>query len=211
MIQQSTKIKIMKEALRLFSEKGYEAISVAEIAAAVGIKAPSLYKHYKSKQDIFDAILHEMVRRYEQQAATIQMNGTDPNQDAPLFSNIEEDQLIAMGKNLFLYFLHDEYVSRFRRMLTLEQYHNKELAALYARQYIEEPLSYQGMLLGLLMQQGIFKPEDPDIMALHFYAPLYLLLNLCDCQPQKEPEAMHLLEQHIHQFSQLYGKETLSL
>ncbi len=208
MEQQSTKTKILQEALRLFSEKGYEAVSVAEIAAAVGIRAPSLYKHYQSKQDIFDAILTEMNRRYEQQAAYMQMSGNEPARDMPIFLNIDEEQLIVMGKNLFLYFLHDEYVSRFRRMLTVEQYHNRELAALYARQYIEEPLSYQGMLLGLLMQNGIFKSEEADIMALHFFAPLYLLLNLCDCQPEREAEAVNLLEQHIRQFNRLYCSES---
>ena len=38
-----TKKRIMEEALRLFSENGYDAVSVEQIAQAVGIKAPSLY------------------------------------------------------------------------------------------------------------------------------------------------------------------------
>ena len=45
-----TKELILDAALKLFAKKGYEAVSVAEIADAVGVKAPSLYKHYKSKQ-----------------------------------------------------------------------------------------------------------------------------------------------------------------
>ena len=51
----TTKQKILNEALTLFSEKGYSAVYVSDIADAVGIKAPSLYKHYKSKQEIFDS------------------------------------------------------------------------------------------------------------------------------------------------------------
>ena len=50
----STGERIAYEALVLFSKKGYSDVYVAEIASAVGIKAPSLYKHFKSKQDIFD-------------------------------------------------------------------------------------------------------------------------------------------------------------
>ena len=50
----STRERIVYEALVLFSKKGYSDVYVAEIASAVGIKAPSLYKHFKSKQDIFD-------------------------------------------------------------------------------------------------------------------------------------------------------------
>ena len=64
----NTKQRIMDEALTLFAEKGYGNVFVGQIAEAVGIKAPSLYKHYKSKQDIFNAILDEMKRRYDMQA-----------------------------------------------------------------------------------------------------------------------------------------------
>ena len=40
-----TKERIQSEALRLFAENGYHAVTVEQIAADVGIKAPSLYKH----------------------------------------------------------------------------------------------------------------------------------------------------------------------
>ena len=53
MKQLSTKERIRTEALHLFAQYGYDAISVAQIAKAVGIQAPSLYKHYASKEDIF--------------------------------------------------------------------------------------------------------------------------------------------------------------
>ena len=47
----SIKKKIMDAALTLFAENGYDGTSVEQIANIVGIKAPSLYKHYKSKED----------------------------------------------------------------------------------------------------------------------------------------------------------------
>jgi AcrR family transcriptional regulator len=202
-----TKQKILQEALTLFSEQGYDAVSVVQIAEAVGIKAPSLYKHYKSKQAIFQAILDEMQKRYTQQAVSMQMNGSDAHADAGLFADLSEEALIQMGTNLFLYFLHDEYVSKFRKMLTIEQYHSQELAMLYTKQYADDPLSYQGAMFHLLAQSGALKPENPQIMALHFYAPLYLLLTLCDRQPEREPEALEVLEQHIRQFNRLYKGE----
>ena len=61
----NTKQKILAEALSLFSEKGYSAVYVGEIAEAVGIKAPSLYKHYKSKQDIFNSCVEVFSQRME--------------------------------------------------------------------------------------------------------------------------------------------------
>ncbi len=203
----NTKSRILDVALTLFSEKGYHSVSVAEIADAVGIKAPSLYKHYKSKRDIFDAILKEMDIRYTQQAADLQMNGNNATADATLFASVSEEMLVQMGTGLFTYFLHDDYVCRFRKMLTIEQFHDEELAALYTKQYTDDPLSYQSRILSMLRACGLFRPADADIMALHFYAPLYLLLTLCDRAPEREPEALRLLEQHIKQFNQIYKRE----
>ena len=59
-----TKQRILDEALTLFSEKGYANVFVGDIADRVGIKAPSLYKHYKNKRAIFDAIIDLMNTRF---------------------------------------------------------------------------------------------------------------------------------------------------
>ena len=86
-----TKKKILDVALTLFSEKGYGNVYVGQIAEGVGIKAPSLYKHYKSKQDIFEAILEEMRNRYDKETAYLNINGSDSESDANIFATISED------------------------------------------------------------------------------------------------------------------------
>lgn len=92
-------------------------MSVEQIAAAVGIKAPSLYKHYKGKKDIFDAIFEETARRYEAFTDTISVHVQDSEQDILLFEQITADDLIEKVKSLIEYSLHDEYVSLFRKMI----------------------------------------------------------------------------------------------
>lgn len=203
----STKKRILDAALTLFSEKGYGDVYVGQIAEAVGIKAPSLYKHYKSKQDIFNAILDEMKSGYDKQAMALNINGSDANIDAGVFAGVSEDELVKMGTGLFLYFLHDDYVRKFRKMLTLEQYHNSELSLLYSKQYVDDPLAYQGYMFGVLSKAGILKQENADIMAMQFYAPIYMLLTSCDREPEREGAALHKLEQHIRQFSRIYSTE----
>jgi hypothetical protein len=131
------------------------------------------------------------------------MNGTEPEQDVELFQRLDEEQLIEMGKSLFLYFLHDEYVAKFRKLLAMEQYHNRELADRYVEQYIDLPLSYQGAALGLLIGRDTMQHMEPNTMALQFYGPMFLLLTLCDCQPEREEEALQMIERHIRQFSEL--------
>ena len=201
-----TKHKILDEALTLFSEKGFANVFVNEIAERVGIKAPSLYKHYKSKQAIFDAIIDEMNHRFEQQAQALTIDGTDPAADAEVYKNMDEDHLVKLGTDLFKYYLHDSYTRRFRKMLTIEQFQDKDLARVYSQQYFDMPLSYQGMLLGLLVSQGLLVTDNIPIMTLHFYAPIYMLLTVCDREPEREQEALELMEKHIRQFDKLYGR-----
>ena len=203
----STKKKILDAALTLFSEKGYANVFVADIAEAVGIKAPSLYKHYKSKQDIFNAILDEMKSSYDRQASMLNLNGNNASADAEIYASVSENEIVKMGLGLFSYFLHDEYVQKFRKMLTIEQFNNSELAQLFTKQYADDPLSYQEALFSMLCLKGVLKEENPNVMALQFYAPIFMLLTLCDRDPNREAEFTTLLEQHILQFTKLYRKE----
>ena len=202
----NTKKRILDEALTLFSENGYGNVYVAQIAEAVGIKAPSLYKHYKSKQDIFNAILDEMKKSYEKQASMLNISGEDAVSDAEVYSDIGEDELVRMATGLFLYFLHDDYAQKFRKMLTIEQFRDSELAHLLTKEYADDPLSYQSAMFSMLCEKGVLLKYDPDVMALHFYAPIYFLLTVCDREPQREKESTELLKRHIRQFSRIYGK-----
>ncbi len=203
----NTKQKILDAALSLFSIKGYTAVYVGDIAGAVGIKTPSLYKHFKSKQDIFDSILEEMKTRYQRQALSLNMDGNNPVMDANIFASTSEDTLVEMGITLFKYYLHDDYACKFRKMLTIEQFNNQALAQLYSQKYVDEPLSYQSTLLSLIINMGELKDFNTNIMALHFYAPIYLLLTICDRHPDKEGEALLTIKNHIRQFRLIYGKE----
>jgi AcrR family transcriptional regulator len=206
MEKKSTKEIILEKALSLFAVHGYHGVFVGQIADEVGIKAPSLYKHFKSKQEIFEAILEEMKFRYQKQAASMQMNGVDAEKDYSLFAGINEEALVDMSRNLFLYYLHDEFVRDFRKMLTLEQFKSEELAALYTKQYVDNPIAYESMLFGLLSESNILVPENARIMAFQFYAPIFLMLTLCDRDPKREEEALAMIEQHVRQFARVYQK-----
>ena len=86
MKQETTKDKILDKALELFSENGYDAVSVGDIARAVGIKAPSLYSHYPSKQAIFDAVFEDTALQYEKYTDEIDIHVHDARKDIKVFS-----------------------------------------------------------------------------------------------------------------------------
>jgi AcrR family transcriptional regulator len=207
---QSTKRRIINEALTLFSTKGYESVTVAEIAKAVGVTAPALYKHYKSKQDIFSAILEIMKDSYDKQAAAMHMDGRDAEKDQTLYIDAGVDATVKRSLDLFIYFLHDDNERKFRKMLTLEQYMNADLAAVYIKQYVDFPLAYQSTLFGLMVGAGATILENPQIMALQYYAPVYFYLRMCDCKPEREAEALSTLEQHFRQFIRIYRNKGVS-
>ena len=119
---EDTKQRILEKSLELFSTKGYDAVSVGEIAKAVGIKAPSLYNHFPSKQAIFDAILETTSAHYQKDTAEISVHVQDSQKDIPVFSHISEELLAEKVRQIFLYSLHDKTISQFRRMMTLEQF-----------------------------------------------------------------------------------------
>ena len=202
-----TKSRILDEALTLFSQKGYANVYVGEIADRVGIKAPSLYKHFRSKRAIFDAIIGEMDRRFLEEAKTLRIRGNDAAADAGIYKSLSEEQLIRLGTDMFLYQLHDDYARRFRKMLTIEQFRDPSLGTAYSRQYIDAPLSYEGTLLGIMAEQGVLQAGNAEVMTLHFYAPFYMLMTVCDREPDRETEAVRILEEHIRQFNRLYRRQ----
>ncbi|MBR5712244.1 MAG: TetR/AcrR family transcriptional regulator [Lachnospiraceae bacterium] len=199
----NTKQRIIREALALFAERGYRDVFVTDIANAVGIKAPSLYKHFSSKKDIFDAILAQLRVSYEHQALSIGIDGNGAS-DATVYHGINADALVEKGTSLFQFFLHDEQMRLFRRLLTLEQFRDPELAQLYSRQYYDDIMAYQTSLFQMLMKGGECKMMDARIAAVQFFSPIYLLLTVCDRQPEREAEAMETLAAHFRQFHQHY-------
>ena len=60
-----TKEKIMSAAIMLFSDNGYDKVSMRDIAAEVGIKAASIYNHFPSKEDILKSIYKFYADEYQ--------------------------------------------------------------------------------------------------------------------------------------------------
>ena len=85
MRRDDTKRRIMDAALELFAAHGYDAVSVEQIAGAVGIKAPSLYNHFVSKRAIFDEIVSDAAARYEDFTALQSVHVDDADADTGEF------------------------------------------------------------------------------------------------------------------------------
>ena len=171
---QSTKMRILTVAIRLFAADGYEAVSVEKIAREVGIKAPSLYKHYRSKRDIFENILREMERRDAENANACSVPEGTLQDMAEKYRDTEKEKLIAFCRHMFRYWTEDEFAVCFRRMLTVEQYRSPEMNALYHQYLGDGPLQYTADLLDSMQQ------------ALALYGPMHLLYSAYDAAEDKQ-------------------------
>lgn len=204
-IEKSTKQKILEESLKLFSEKGYEGVSMREIAAAVGIRGASIYNHFKGKEAIFQGIFEEMTKRYDGVAAMLSIPTEETTEAAQRFIGLGEQEMLQLAKALFTFFAQDEFVVRFRRMLVAEQNRSPLAAKTLKSYYFDAPIQYQAGLFEKMQQCGAFEGYDAKTMALHFYSPVYYLLSRYDLE-QDYDRCIKELEQHVHWFINLYNK-----
>ena len=179
----TTKRKILEEALTLFAEKGYGAVYVGDIAKAVGIKAPSLYKHYRSKQDIFDSCVEVFSERMEQVRNELRLPDT-PRAEVS-YQTVTTEKLTDFATALFLFYLKDEVAAKFRKMLMIERYHNPELNRLFEELFINGAIDHEEKIFSDLIDAQIIKEEEPHILALRFYSPIFYLLQKYDMRPDE--------------------------
>ena len=204
-MEKTTKQRIIEESLQLFSQKGYEGVSMREIASAVGIKGASIYNHFKGKEDIFQGIFEEMTNRYEDLANLLSISTEETADMAQRFVGIGEQELLHLAKSLFAFFGKDVFAVQFRRMLVAEQNRSVLAAQTLKSYYFDAPIQYQTRLFEQMQKNGIFQGCDAKAMALYFYSPIYFLLSKYDLD-QEYDICMEELEQHVQWFMKLYSK-----
>jgi len=174
-----TKERILETALKLFSERGFEAVSVRDIAFEVGVKESAMYRHFSSKQAVFD----QLVEDYLTKSATF-MGGihAQPTEDlgylarsAEIYKHLNDEDFLRLGGSVFTDFLMQPDVLRFWRMISIERLGNKSLAQMWKSHLFDEPIAFQTSLFGLLIKLGAIKEIDPELLALEFFSPLLLL------------------------------------
>ena len=160
----NTKQEILDAALELFSVQGYEATSISQLAEVVGIRKASLYSHFENKQAILDALIQTTLEQYEKHSIFANADWDDPG-----FTGDKENMTPEMAAQMFIgqirYILHDPQISRARKMLTIEQFQNAQMASLQTKQNYTDVMRYFTGLVRFLIRQGKLKDSDPELMA----------------------------------------------
>lgn len=199
----NTKQEILDASLELFSVHGFEATSISQIADAVGIRKASLYSHFENKQSILDTLVKDVLEQYTEHSIFTRADWEKSDVSLPLNS----DEAANMIQNQIRYILHDPYVSKARKMLVIEQFQNPELAKLQTKQNYSDVMQYCTGLINQLISRGVLAEYDPEIMAAQLGLPVSVWINLCDREPEREQEIMELVEKHVRQFFEVFGKK----
>lgn len=206
-MQRTTKDKYLIEAMRLFSEKGYDAVGVVEIAQAVGCTTSALYKHFKNKQALFEAILLRSREGFDSNMKELRGNIEELSlQRETILAMTVEDQ-IAMMQKIFRLVAFGEEPRLFRRMVERERHTHPELALLYNEHYIENQLNVFESMIRIWMEGGRMKRGDARMLALEYVSPVIVMISYCDNDPTKREEALFIIERHIRLFNRAYLAE----
>lgn len=172
----TTKEKIMKTALELFSKYGFDAVSVEMLSTELGVTKGALYRHYESKDAIFRDILNRVVQEDRDNAEVNSL----PLEREGEYHVSSLDDFIEFTLKQFQFFTLDEFGSAFRRLVTLEQFRNAEMIHLYQDVFMNGPLQYTEKILSSLMDDGKIKKCDVKEASIEFFAPFFTMLSLSD-------------------------------
>ena len=190
----NTKDLILAEALKLFSAKGYDSVTVAMIAENCSIKAPSLYKHYKSKREIFDAVYEKALNKYDSFITSIKINEDE-------ITSLNSDILFSKLKAVIRFFTHDEQIVMLRKLMKLSN--DSNIRAAYSERFFDFVINYHKRLFDKLIKEQLMIAEDSLSLAMLYDSPLLVIIDELDRHPEREEELLERLKAHSQLFFKL--------
>ena len=168
----NTRDKIMDVALHMFSERGYEAVSIRDICGSVGIKESTLYYHFKNKKDILDSLVNKFKDHIDGLLSHISEIPEKPSKKLKK-SDVAASKLIdtyMMDSYLF-----DPFCNLMLRLMMIEQFHNEEIRALYEKTLFTDPYEIQLNIFKKLGAAGIIPEKDVEWIVKEYYSYMTML------------------------------------
>ncbi len=191
-----TKERILAAALEIFSQKGYEGTNIRELSASLGLVKSGIYKHYESKEAIWNALLDRMIAYYGERFGS-------PEHLPPVPESPEE--FVAMTMRMVNVTIHDEQIVKTRKVLTLEQFRDDRARELATKHFLTGLTKMFTRIFTSMMAKGLLRKDNPEMLAFAYTAPISALIHLCDREPDKTEEAIAQVEAFSRHFIKTYG------
>ena len=191
-----TKERILDAALEMFSQNGYAGTNIRELSASLGLVKSGVYKHFESKEAIWNALLDRMIAYYAEHFGSAEHLPSVPD-------SLEE--LTQMTMKMVNFTVHDERVIMTRKVLTLEQYRDQRACELATKHFLTGLTDMFTRIFAGMMDKGLLRRDDPQMLAFAYTAPISALIHLCDREPEKTEEAIRQIEAFSRHFIKIYG------
>lgn len=192
-----TKERILTAALEMFSRNGYAGTNIRELSASLGLVKSGFYKHYESKEAVWNALLDEMIAYYGEHFGSSEHL-------PPVPDTLEE--LVTMTMRMVDFTVHDEKIVMTRKLLSIEQFRDERVRELATKHFLTGLTEIFTHVFTGMMDKGLLKKADPAMLAFAYTSPISTLIHLCDREPEKTAEAMKQAEAFSRHFIRVYGE-----
>ena len=193
-----TKERILAAALEMFSQNGYAGTNIRELSASLGLVKSGVYKHYESKEAIWNALLDQMIAYYGEHFGS--PDHLPPVPDSP-------EELTRLTMHMVNINVHDEKIIMTRKVLTLEQFRDDRAKDLATKHFLTGLTEMFTQIFTGMMEKGVLRKDDPKMLAFAYTAPISALIHLCDREPGKTEDALKQAEEFSRHFIRIYGQE----
>ena len=191
-----TKERILAAALELFSQNGYAGTNIRELSASLGLVKSGIYKHFESKEAIWNTLLDRMIDYYGERFGSAEH--LPPVPDSP-------EELVNMTMRMVNLTVRDERIVMMRKVLSIEQFRDERARALASKHFLTGLTEMFTPVFSGMMGKGLVKPDDPAMLAFAYTAPISALIHLCDREPEKTEEALRQIGAFSLHFIAAYG------
>ena len=195
-MERTTKDRILDEALVMFAEHGYKGTNLRDLAARLGLSKSALYKHYESKEDIWNALLDKMEAYYALRFGSMDNLPQTPD-SWPAF--------MQMTMGMMRFTVHDPQIILTRKLLITEQFHDDRVRKLATKHFLEGTANIYAKVFEGMMENGLLQKCDPAMLAFGYTAPISALIHLCDREPGRQDEVFQRMEAFVRHFISIHA------
>ena len=115
------------------------------------------------------------------------------------------EELTQMTMRMVNFTVHDERIIMTRKVLTLEQFRDARARELATKHFLTGLTDMFARIFTGMMDKGLLRKDDPEMLAFAYTAPISTLIHLCDREPEKTEEAIKQIEAFSRHFIKTYG------
>ena len=195
-MENNTKNKILDQALVMFAENGYKGTNLRDLAASLGLSKSALYKHYSSKEDIWNSLLDKMIAYYEEHF------GSEANMPPQPKSHQE---LLALTLGMLRFTTSDPRIILTRKLLLIEQFHDERVKKMATQYFLVGTQNIFAKIFKQMMADGLLKEGDYEMLSFSYTTPISALVHLCDREPGNKEQIFEYVEDFVNHFMDTYG------